>query len=91
MLEGLIVRCLQTYIGMYLDDFDASNLNISVLKGKIHLTNLKINNKLLDNIPFPLKMKYGRIGKIEIEVPSLLHFNKARITVRVSDVFICFT
>ena len=74
---------------MYLDDFDSTNLNISLLKGKILLQNLKFNNKLLDNSPFPLKMKYGRAGKIEIIIPSLLNFNKARITVNVQDVFVC--
>ena len=73
MIEGLLMRFLDNYIAKYLDDFDRSNISISLLKGKVSLSNLKLSNKILDNIPFPVKMKYGRVGSIKINVPSFLH------------------
>lgn len=92
MLEELITRLLKDHLIDYLDNFDKNSLNISFLKGQVSLQNLQLNNKVLDNIPFPLKMKYGRIGKILIELPSVwqLTTNAAfKVQVYVSDVFMC--
>ena len=50
-----------------------------------------MNNKILENIAFPLKMKYGRIGKIQINVPSLFRIASTQFKIEISDVFICLT
>lgn len=71
MLEELITRLLKDYLIDYLDNFDRNSLNISLLKGIISLQNLQLNSKILDNLPIPLKLKYGRIGSIKIELPSV--------------------
>jgi hypothetical protein len=49
MIEGLIVRALERFLVAFLEDFDKNILNISFLKGKIKLQNLKLNNKILEN------------------------------------------
>ena len=72
MIEGLVTRILNRYLIEYLDNFNKDNLNISLLSGKIELEKLELNSRILDNIGFPLKMKYGRIGKISIILPPLL-------------------
>lgn len=71
MLEELITRLLKDYLIDYLDNFDKNSLNISLLKGSVSLQNLQLNTKILDNVPIPLKLKYGRIGSIKIELPSV--------------------
>jgi vacuolar protein sorting-associated protein 13A/C len=72
MIEGLVTRILEKYLIDYLENFDKTQLNISLLRGKIVLENLVLNEKLLRGIYLPLKFKYGRIRKIEINLPSLL-------------------
>jgi hypothetical protein len=47
-------------------------LNFSLWKGALELNRLQLNSKILDNSPLPLKLKYGRIGQVRIELPSLL-------------------
>lgn len=79
MLESFIVSVLQTYIANYLEDFNSENIKISVFSGKIDLHNLKLNSKLLDNIPFPLKLKYGRIKNVNIVIPSILSIHNSKL------------
>ena len=66
-------------------------MDISFMKGRVLLENLQLNNKILDGLPVPLKMKYGRIGRIEIKLPSLFEIAKAQFKVEVKDIFICLT
>lgn len=76
MIEELLTRMLKQYLLDYLDNFDAKNMDISLLKGRVLLENLQLNNKILDGLPVPLKMKYGRIGRIEIKLPRLFELAK---------------
>jgi len=71
MLEELITRLLKDYLIDYLDNFDKDSININLLKGHVVLQNLQLNSKILDNLPIPLKLKYGRIGKVLVELPSI--------------------
>ncbi|CDW72111.1 UNKNOWN [Stylonychia lemnae] len=89
MIEGLVTKVLKQYLYSYLQNFDSSNLKISLLRGRVDLKDLELNDKLLKNLPFPLKLKYGRIGSISIELPSFLQLKHPKIKVSVSDIFIC--
>jgi hypothetical protein len=93
MLEDLITRLLKDYLIDYLDNFDKNSLNISLFKGVISLQNLQLNSKILDNLPIPLQLKYGRIGKIEIKLPSVWALTMGegnfKVSASVSDVFLC--
>ena len=91
MIEGLVSQVLNRYLYDYLLNFDKENLKISILSGKINLTNLELNDKMLQNVPIPLNLKYGRIGDITIELPSILELRNPKIKVSVSDIFICLT
>ena len=92
MLEELITRLLKDHLIDYLDNFDKDTLTISLLKGQVSLLNLQLNSKILDNLPMPLKLKYGRIGKVLVELPSLWQMTTSssyKVQVLVSDVFMC--
>jgi len=60
-----------------------------MLKGALELNRLQLNSKILDDFPMPLKLKYGRIGQVRIQLPSLLNMTSGIIEVKVRDVFIC--
>jgi hypothetical protein len=60
-----------------------------MLKGALELNRLQLNSKILDDVPMPLKLKYGRIGQVRIQLPSLLNMTSGIIEVKVRDVFIC--
>ena len=91
MIEGLVTRILNRYLIDYLDNFDKDHLSISLLSGKIQLEKLELNSKILDNIGFPLKMKYGRIGKILIKLPPLLQITSGKFKIHISDIMMCLT
>ncbi len=91
MIEALVSEVLNRYLYDYLLNFDKENLKISLLSGKINLKNLVLNDKMLQNVPIPLNLKYGRIGDITIELPSILELRNPKIKVSVSDIFICLT
>jgi len=91
MIEGIVSYVLSTYLYDYLMNFDKDNLKISLLSGKINLRNLILNDKLLQNVPIPLNLKYGRIGSIDIELPSLFELRNPKTKVSISDVFICLS
>lgn len=92
MLENVITKLLKDYLTDYLDNFDQNMLNINLFGGEIKLQNLQLNNKIPDNVPMPLKLKYGRIGLIRLELPKvwqLAAMSSMKIRVVVEDVFIC--
>ena len=64
MLESLINRFLTKYLEAYLVDFDTKSFSVGFFSGMIELRNLHLNHHILDHIPMPLVLKYGRIGSI---------------------------
>jgi len=89
IINNYLTGLVRTYVADYLDNFDMKQLNFSLWKGALELNRLQLNSKILDNSPLPLKLKYGRIGQVRIELPSLLKLTSGIIDVRVSDVFVC--
>ncbi len=72
IVQEYISSILRRYVGEYLDNFNTDMFKLNILKGEIELKNLQLNNKILDNVPIPLKMKYGRVGLIKIGLPSVI-------------------
>ncbi len=66
MIKDFMTGLIKQYVADYLDNFDARQIDFSLLKGLIKLEKLQLNNKILDNSPMPLKLKYGRIGLLQI-------------------------
>jgi N-terminal region of Chorein or VPS13 len=89
IVHDYVTGLVQTYVAEYLDNFDINQLNFSMWKGALELNRLQLNSKILDNSPLPLKLKYGRIGKVRVEIPSILKISSGKIDIRVSDVFVC--
>ena len=69
MFEGLLERILQEKLGRYLDGLDKENLKVGVWSGNLLLENLKVKKSALDEFKLPIKVVFGRIGKLNATVP----------------------
>ena len=66
---------VKTYISDYLFGFDKSQLDTSLLKGKVKLKHVNIKpeklNEMIDNALLPFNIKAGMIGSLELKIASL--------------------
>ncbi|KAF9348845.1 autophagy- protein 2 [Mortierella sp. AD094] len=70
--KRLVSFLLQRAIGQFLeDDLDLEKLDIELSNGTVHLTDLKLNTKALNDIAAgtPLAVTQGRIGSITAIIP----------------------
>ena len=63
---------------------------MSLFKGEISVQDLIFNSSLNDRMNFPFKLKYGQLGKLEVKVQNLLSMSKQSVSMKVSEVFLCF-
>lgn len=47
MLEGAVARLLNHFLGKYVVDLDAENLNVGIFSGQVQLTDLKLKPEAL--------------------------------------------
>jgi vacuolar protein sorting-associated protein 13A/C len=87
MFEKIITDVLNRVLGDFIDGLDSKQLNISLLAGDVELFNLSIKNTILDNLPLPFKVKYGKVGRIFVDIP-IVSFLSNPIKIEVSDIFL---
>ncbi|CAG9856524.1 unnamed protein product [Phyllotreta striolata] len=68
MLEGLVAWILNTYLGKYIE-LNTDQLSIALLSGKVELENVPLKKEALRHLGFPVDIKTGFIGKIELQIP----------------------
>ena len=71
-MESLIGMLLERFLGDYFSNFSRDKFSLSLMKGEISVKDLIFSNSINDRINFPMKLKYGQLGKLEIKVSSLL-------------------
>ena len=87
MLEGLISSVLNRFLGTFIENLDADQLNISLWSGVVKLENLQVKPNLFDSMPLPFTLHYGKVGKILLEIP-VINIASAPLKIEISDVFI---
>jgi len=61
---------LNILLGSYITKpLSSKHLEIHVLNGNVHLTNLKINPLALDTFNLPIRIQDGTIGTFKLKVP----------------------
>ena len=50
MLEGLVANLLNRFLGMYVQNFDAKQLNVGIWSGDVKLRNLELRREALDQL-----------------------------------------
>lgn len=87
MLESLVVNILNKFLSDFIENLDADQLNISLFSGKVTLDNLTVRRTLLDNLPLPFKLNYGRVGSIKVDIP-VTSLSSKPLKIDVADVFV---
>ncbi|QSS60646.1 hypothetical protein I7I51_05447 [Histoplasma capsulatum] len=87
MLEGLVANLLNRFLGMYVKNFDAGQLNVGIWSGDVTLRNLELRREALDQLRLPLNVVEGYLGELTLSIPwSNLRGQPVRVLIQ--DVFL---
>ncbi|RAK82781.1 membrane morphogenesis protein VPS13 [Aspergillus fijiensis CBS 313.89] len=87
MLEGLVANLLNRFLGIYVKNFDAKQLNIGIWSGDVKLHNLELRREALDQLHLPLNVVEGHVGQLTLSIPwSNLRGKPVRVDIQ--DVFL---
>lgn len=87
MLEGLVATLLNRFLGMYVKNFDAKQLNVGIWNGDVKLRNLQLRKEALDQLHLPVNVVEGHLGHLTMSIPwSNLKGKPVRINIE--DVFL---
>lgn len=85
MFEALITKLLNKVLGNFIENIDPEQLNISLLRGDIIMTNMKLRSDLFEALPVPFALDYGQIGLIRMRIPMWNMF-RSPLIIEISDV-----
>lgn len=68
MFEAQVLGLLQRYLGKYVYGLDAESLRISVWRGDVELSNLRLKPEALDELNLPVTVKSGLLGRLRLKV-----------------------
>ena len=86
MFEKLITQVLNKVLGDFIENIDASQLNISLLNGNVNLSNMKLKSTIFDALPVPFSLDYGQIGVINLKIP-VFNLLTSPLVIEIRDVF----
>jgi hypothetical protein len=68
MFEAQVLGLLERYLGKYVYGLDAESLRISVWRGDVELSNLRLKPEALDDLNLPITVKSGLLGRLTLKV-----------------------
>lgn len=87
MLEGLVAGLLNRFLGMYVKNFDAKQLNVGIWNGDVKLRNLELRKEALDQLHLPVNVVEGHLGELTMSIPwTNLRGKPVRVTIQ--DIFL---
>ena len=87
MLEGLVAGLLNRFLGMYVKNFDAKQLNVGIWNGDVKLRNLELRREALDQLHLPVNVVEGHLGQLTMSIPwTNLRGKPVRISIE--DIFL---
>lgn len=87
MLEGLVANLLNRFLGMYVKNFDAKQLNVGIWSGDVKLRNLELRREALDQLHLPLNVVGGHLGQLTLSIPWS-NLRGKPVKVDIEDVFL---
>jgi vacuolar protein sorting-associated protein 13A/C len=87
MLEGLVANLLNRFLGMYVQNFDAKQLNVGIWSGDVKLKNLELRREALDQLHLPLNVVEGHLGQLTLQIPWS-NLRGKPVKVHIEDVFL---
>lgn len=70
MGQSIVGYVLEKYLAPYFSNFSRESLKMSFTQGEASMENLIFDEKITGRLPFPLKVKFGRLGKLNLTLPS---------------------
>ncbi|KAH7312762.1 hypothetical protein B0I35DRAFT_481183 [Stachybotrys elegans] len=87
MLEGLVAGLLNRFLGMYVKNFDPTQLKVGIWSGDVKLRNLELRREALDQLKLPINVLEGHLGELTLVIPWS-NLGGAPVKVFVQDVFL---
>ncbi|MCP9261140.1 Vacuolar protein sorting-associated protein 13A [Dirofilaria immitis] len=69
VFESVVAEILNRVLGNFVNNLDASQLNIGIWGGDVKLTNLEVKETALDDFDLPVKLKFGCLTKLVLKIP----------------------
>ena len=87
MLEGLVAGLLNRFLGMYVKNFDPTQLKVGIWSGDVKLRNLELRREALDQLKLPINVVEGHLGELTLVIPWS-NLRGAPVKVFIEDVFL---
>lgn len=87
MLEGLVASLLNRFLGMYVKNFDAKQLNVGIWNGDVKLRGLQLRKEALDQLHLPVNVVEGHLGQLTMSIPWS-NLKGKPVEVKIEDVFL---
>ncbi|XP_014471667.1 PREDICTED: vacuolar protein sorting-associated protein 13C isoform X2 [Dinoponera quadriceps] len=69
VFESIVAELLNKVLGEYIENLDYSQLKLSLWGGDVVLKDLLIKESALDVLDLPVRLEYGRLGKLILKIP----------------------
>lgn len=87
MLEGLVAGLLNRFLGMYVKNFDPTQLKVGIWSGDVKLRNLELRREALDQLKLPINVMEGHLGELTLVIPWS-NLRGAPVKVFIEDVYL---
>ncbi|ORY58482.1 uncharacterized protein BCR38DRAFT_489400 [Pseudomassariella vexata] len=87
MLEGLVAGLLNRFLGMYVKNFDPTQLKVGIWSGDVKLRNLELRKEALDQLKLPINVVEGHLGELTLVIPWS-NLRGAPVKIFIEDVFL---
>ncbi|CAL7938935.1 unnamed protein product [Xylocopa violacea] len=87
VFESIVAELLNKVLGEYIQNLDYTQLKLSLWGGDVVLTDLLIKETALDVLDLPIRLEYGRLGKLILKIPFKDMWN-GQIDAIVEELFI---
>ncbi|KAK3689238.1 hypothetical protein B0T22DRAFT_461182 [Podospora appendiculata] len=87
MLEGLVAGLLNRFLGMYVKNFDPTQLKVGIWSGDVKLRDLELRREALDQLKLPINVVEGHLGALTLTIPWS-NLRGAPVKVYIEDVFL---
>ncbi|KAK4154799.1 hypothetical protein C8A00DRAFT_32394 [Chaetomidium leptoderma] len=87
MLEGLVAGLLNRFLGMYVKNFDPTQLKVGIWSGDVKLRHLELRREALDQLKLPINVVEGHLGALTLVIPWS-NLRGAPVKVFIEDVFL---
>ncbi|KAI1104805.1 vacuolar protein sorting-associated protein 13 [Jackrogersella minutella] len=87
MLEGLVAGLLNRFLGMYVKNFDPTQLKVGIWSGDVKLRDLELRKEALDQLKLPINVMEGHLGELTLVIPWS-NLRGAPVKVLIEDVFL---